>query len=205
MESEVMRRRLLLVAFCAVGVAAVAITGRQSYTRARASIEHATFERLTALREGKRREIQTYFADLRGHMGLLGGSETITRAMTGFDEASDALRTFPADPFMLDLVRSTQRLYYPEFLADPHLPAQRVQPAGTSESLGSLRYGRLFEGLLYDCRRFLTNELEPSRSSGGSRFVPADVEAWLVARTRRSPCRHLAHMPSTPVLWTAGK
>ena len=37
------------------------------------------------------------------------------------DEASDAFRTFPPDAFMLDTARTTQRLYYPELLADPHV------------------------------------------------------------------------------------
>ena len=31
------------------------------------------------------------------------------------------------------------------------------------------------------------------------------MERWLLSRTQRSPCAHLVHMPSTPVLWTAGK
>lgn len=121
------------------------------------------------------------------------------------DEASEALRTFPPDPFMLDLARTTQRLYYPELLADRSLPPGRVLPGGVSESFGQLRYGRLFEGLLYDCRRYLSNARDPGLDHAESRFVPADVEAWLAARTASSPCAHLAHMPSTPLLWSAGK
>jgi hypothetical protein len=121
------------------------------------------------------------------------------------DEASPALRTFPPDPFMLDLARSTQRLYYPELLADADLPRGRVNADGVSESFGALRFGRLFEALLYDCRRYLTNRLDPRLGHEHSAFVPPDVERWLLSRCRTSPCAHLAHMPSTPVLWTAGK
>lgn len=121
------------------------------------------------------------------------------------DEASDALRTFPPDPFMLDLARTTQRLYYPELIADEEVPRRRVGPAGLAESFGSLRHGRLFEALLYDCRRGLTNAADPALHHTSSGFVPPDVERWLLARTARSPALHLAHMPSTPVLWTAGK
>ena len=36
------------------------------------------------------------------------------------DEADDTLVTFPPDPFMLDLARASQLLYYPEFLPDAH-------------------------------------------------------------------------------------
>jgi hypothetical protein len=121
------------------------------------------------------------------------------------DEADEKLRTFPPDPFMLDLARATQQLYYPELLATPGLPGDHLRADGVGESFGAIRYGRLFEALLYDCRRHLTNRSDPMRRDASSRFVPAAIERWLVERTRSSPCAHLAHMPSTPVLWSAGK
>jgi len=121
------------------------------------------------------------------------------------DEASDELRTFPADPFMLDLARTTQALYYPELLGGEGLPREAMREDGVSESFGSLRYGDLFEALLYDCRREMTNSLEPGASVAEAGFVSPPIEAWLKERTARSPALHLAHMPSTPVLWTAGK
>ena len=121
------------------------------------------------------------------------------------DEASEALRTFPADPFMLELARTTQSLYYPELLGGEGLPSVYTDSRGVSESFGTLRYGRLFEGLLYDCRRHLTNSRDPRVASDRSGFVPPDIESWLMKRSAASPCAHLAHMPSTPVLWTAGK
>jgi hypothetical protein len=121
------------------------------------------------------------------------------------DEASAELRTFPPDAFMLDLARTTQRLYYPELLADETTPPRYVRSGGVSESFGSLRFGQLFEGLLYDCRRFMTNSTDPDLKQRESRFVPGDVEHWLLLRSAVSPCAHLAHMPSTPLLWSAGK
>jgi hypothetical protein len=121
------------------------------------------------------------------------------------DEASAILRTFPADAFALDLARTTQRLYYPELVADAALPREVVSPAGLSESFGSLRWGRLFEALLYDCRRQLSNARDPATGHTRSGFVSPEIERWLQARTGGSPCAHLAHMPSTPVLWSAGK
>ncbi len=121
------------------------------------------------------------------------------------DEASEELRTFPPDPFMLDLARSTQRLYYPELLGGEGLPARHVEADGASPHFGSLRYGRLLEAWLYDCRRHLRNRADPDLAHARSGFVPDDVEAWLVARSRTTPCLHGVHMPSTPVLWTAGK
>ena len=65
------------------------------------------------------------------------------------DEADDNLVTFPPTPFMLELARATQLLFYPEFLPDagtrgglPGSPA-RATPGRRSESFGTLRYGRL--------------------------------------------------------------
>jgi phosphodiesterase/alkaline phosphatase D-like protein len=121
------------------------------------------------------------------------------------DEASDALRTFPPDAFMRDVAAVTQRLYYPELLASPDLPAALVADRGLSSHFGTLRFGRLFEGLLYDCRRFLTNGLDPASGGGASAFVSPDVERWLLERTALSDAVYGAHVPSTPILWTAGK
>lgn len=121
------------------------------------------------------------------------------------DEADARLRTFPADSFMLDLARSTQSLYYPELLANEQLPAAYKNSRGSSENFGTLRFGKLFEGLLYDCRRYMTNELDPAQTAAESNFVPRDIEHWLCERSKNSPARHIAQMPSTPILWTAGK
>lgn len=114
------------------------------------------------------------------------------------DEASDELRTFPPDAFMLDVARATQRLYYPELIADGSLPASLRRDDGLAESFGTLRYGSLFEGLCFDCRRFLDAGEE-------GHFVPPEAEAWLIARLRGSDAAHVAAVPSTPVLWSAGK
>ncbi|RPI49877.1 MAG: hypothetical protein EHM55_22750, partial [Acidobacteria bacterium] len=78
------------------------------------------------------------------------------------DEADDTLVTMPPDAFMLNLARASQLLYYPEFLPDAHrgagLPSGSAADrlARVSESFGTLRYGRLLELLMYDCRRFST-------------------------------------------------
>lgn len=121
------------------------------------------------------------------------------------DEANDELRTFPADAFMEGVARATQRLYYPELLPDASLPRSLVARGDLAESFGSLRYGRLFEALLYDCRRFLTNAADPALGHAESLFVPPAAERWLLERTRASDVVHQLHAPSTPVLWTAGK
>ncbi len=121
------------------------------------------------------------------------------------DEADDTLVTFPPDPFMLNVARASQLLFYPEFLPDRHrglgLPSGSAgdRPAGVSESFGTLRYGRLLELLLYDCRRYIT------LTGPSATFVPPDIEQWLCARMATSDASHVVNMPSTPPGWSAGK
>jgi hypothetical protein len=121
------------------------------------------------------------------------------------DEANDRLVTFPPDPFMLSLARASQLLYYPEVLPDAHrgagLPSASAadRPAGVSESFGTLRYGRLLEMLMYDCRRFST------LTGPSATFVPPMIEDWLEARMSGSDAVHVVNMPSIPPGWSAGK
>ncbi len=117
------------------------------------------------------------------------------------DEATDQLVTFPPDPFMLAAARATQRLYYPAFLPDANRPLGlgSTREDGISESFGTLRYGRLLEVLMYDCRRFLTLH-GPSAT-----FIPETTEAWLMQRMAAGETAHLINAPSTPPGWSAGK
>src|ERR671919_862222 len=121
------------------------------------------------------------------------------------DEADDTLVTLPPDPFMMNLARASQLMYYPEFLPDTHrglgLPSGSAadRPKGISESFGTLRYGRLLEMLLYDCRRYLT------LTGPSATFVPPLIEEWLKARMVSSDAIHVVNMPSNPPGWSAGK
>jgi hypothetical protein len=121
------------------------------------------------------------------------------------DEADDHFISFPPDHFMMAAGRASQHLYYPEFLPDPMRPfglpsgSAADRPARVSESYGTLRYGRLAEVMMYDCRRYLTMH-GPSAV-----FVPLEVEAWLKDRMARPDTAHVINIPSTPPGWSAGK
>jgi hypothetical protein len=120
------------------------------------------------------------------------------------DAVTDLIASFPVPWFQLQLARATQQLYYPEFLPDAQRPAGLPWSSASdrgdlSESFGTLRYGNLAEVLLYDVRRTM--------NLGGPNavFVDAQVEKWLVERTRSNEARHLVHAPSNPFGWSAGK
>jgi len=117
------------------------------------------------------------------------------------DEANANFITFPPRYFTRQLARATQSLYFPEFLADANRPrgiaGSRMD--GRNESYGSWRHGRLVELLFYDCRRYMTLKQESAV------FVEPSAERWLHSRTRADETHHLAHVPSTPMGWSAGK
>ena len=112
--------------------------------------------------------------------------------------------TYPVTQFQLELARTTQQMYYPEFLADSTRPAN-LPWSGTSsrgdlsESFGTLRFGNMAEVLLYDVRRTLTVHEKDAV------FIDRSVEDWLKDRTVSTDTRHLVHAPSNPFGWSAGK
>ncbi len=121
------------------------------------------------------------------------------------DEATEQIVTFPPDDFMLRMARATQRLYYPEFLPDANRPSGLPSAGapdrapGVAESFGTLRYGKLLEIMMYDCRRHIT-----LKGPAGV-FLPDTVEEWLMRRMAAQETHHVVNLPSTPVGWSAGK
>ncbi len=121
------------------------------------------------------------------------------------DDADEQMVTYPPDHFMLQLARATRRMYYPEFLPDANRPlglpgaAAADTPIGTAESFGTLRFGRLSEVLLYDCRRYLT------LAGQNAVVVPREVESWITRRITDESVTHTVQLPSQPPGWSAGK
>jgi len=113
--------------------------------------------------------------------------------------------TFPPSDFSIELARATQWLNYPELLPFAGQPANLPgagasdRPDGINESFGTIRYGKLFEGLMYDCKGHITLDDEDGV------FVPPSVEGWLLERMRDSDAEHVINLPSSPVGWSAGK
>lgn len=121
------------------------------------------------------------------------------------DEAHEGYISLPPEEDKLAAARATQNLYYPEFLPDATRPSNLQgssspdRIAGFSEVYGTLRYGNLFEALLYDTKRYST------LNGANARLFNADAEAWLGSRTEIEDTSFLMHIPSTPIGWSAGK
>ena len=120
------------------------------------------------------------------------------------DALTDDIAMFLVPWFQLQLARVTQQLFYPEFLPDGRRPAGLPWSGASdrgdvSESFGTIRFSNLAEVLRYDVRRTMT--------LGGPNavFIDAQVERWLLERTRATGVRHVVHAPSNPFGWSAGK
>jgi hypothetical protein len=121
------------------------------------------------------------------------------------DEAWPRLVTLPPYAYQTSFARYTRKLFLPEFLPDANRPALLSgsgagdRNPGISEAFGTFRYGNLAEALIYDCARFLSLKGEAAG------LVPIEAEQWLIERTADQSVRHLLHVPSHPMGWTAGK
>lgn len=85
----------LFVILILLGAVAVLITGVLGYVRARDALEQTIFNQLTATRETKAHQVETYFRSIRAEMRLLAASKMVVDAMRGFREAVDELDAKP--------------------------------------------------------------------------------------------------------------
>ncbi len=121
------------------------------------------------------------------------------------DDAHEGYISLPPESDKLAAARATQQLYYPEFLPDNTRSenldgsSSKDRGLGLSEVYGTLRYGNLFEALLYDTKRYCTLDGE------NARLFSSATENWLKSRTEKKDTAHLMHIPSTPIGWSAGK
>ncbi len=70
----------LQLSFLLIGFTSILITGWQAYESAKSSLEDVTFQRLTALRESKRRQIEYYFARVQTDILSYSSDRTIADA-----------------------------------------------------------------------------------------------------------------------------
>jgi hypothetical protein len=76
---------------------------------------------------------------------------------------------------------------------------KKGQPDGTNMCFGTLRYGKLFEAVLYDCRRYIDSK------GAHAQVVPQWVEDWLIGRTHAEDTTHFMHVPSLPFAYSSGE
>jgi methyl-accepting chemotaxis protein len=80
-------RTKLLAALLGVGLVALVATGWQAYLRAEAGLRQASINHLTSIREERRRQIESYFGNVRRDALTLAESRDLTGAMAEFKAA----------------------------------------------------------------------------------------------------------------------
>jgi hypothetical protein len=111
---------------------------------------------------------------------------------------------------MMELGRAAQKLYLPEFLPDQNRPLtlpgtnRSGRALNTSECFGTLRYGKLLEGLMYDVRRYVTGDYIDVASENAS-FIPQDAENWIKSRMKAEDTDYIINISPISYGWSAGK
>jgi signal transduction histidine kinase len=77
----------LQISFLFIGFLSIAVTGWQSFESARSSIETITFDRLTSIRETKKRQIEAYFLQIHDQAVALAEDRTTIEAARAFNAA----------------------------------------------------------------------------------------------------------------------
>ena len=115
-----------------LGAVAVLVTGVLGYVRARDALEQAIFNQLTAARETKSRQVETYFRTIRNELRLLATSKMVVDATRGFRDAVDELDAGRVPPELRQKVGDWYADdYMPEVRrATRHGPGRRRLPAG---------------------------------------------------------------------------
>ena len=75
-----------------LGAIAVLVTGVLGYFRARDALEKAVFDQLTAARQTKARQVETYFRTIHAELRLLATSKMVVDATREFRIAVDQTR-----------------------------------------------------------------------------------------------------------------
>ncbi len=77
-------RAKLQTVFFLLGLVAIGLTGWEASSGAAATLETATYDRLTAIRQTRRRQVERYFQDLAAHATALSADESALEALEAF-------------------------------------------------------------------------------------------------------------------------
>src|SRR5258708_22332860 len=89
----------LFAVLALLGSSAVLVTGVLGYINARDSLEETIYRQLSAARQTKARQVESYFRDTRNDLRLLASTKMVIDAVRDFRSAFDELEhtEFPAD------------------------------------------------------------------------------------------------------------
>src|ERR1700757_2915528 len=121
-----------LILLSAVAVLVTAVLG---YVRGRDALEEAIYNQLTAARQAKARQVETYFRTTRDELRLLASTKMVADAMHAFRDSFDDLDTVPAwddlrskvrDWYTANVLPELQRLFGKDAVLDDYLPVSNA-------------------------------------------------------------------------------
>ncbi|KAF0098970.1 MAG: putative cyclase (adenylyl-or guanylyl-)(adenylate-or guanylate-) [Rhodospirillaceae bacterium] len=118
-----------------LGAVAVMITGVLGYIRAREALERAIFAQLTAARETKAHQVESYFRTVRNEIRLLAAAKMVVDATRGFREAVDELDNKPVPPEVRESVHGWYDGHYMPMvrkLLGTDVPAAEFMPTSSA-------------------------------------------------------------------------
>jgi class 3 adenylate cyclase len=126
-----------------LGAVAVMITGVLGYIRAREALERAIFAQLTAARETKAHQVESYFRTVRNEIRLLAAAKMVVDATRGFREAVDELDNKPVPPEVKESVHGWYDGHYMPMvrkLLGTDVPATEFMPTSPAAYFLQDRY-----------------------------------------------------------------
>jgi class 3 adenylate cyclase len=122
----------LFVTLILLGAIAVLVSAVLGYVRGRDALEEAIYNQLTATRQAKARQIETYFRTIRNDLRMLASTKMVVDALRGMRDGYDELNKAPMSPELHAKVRdwyaanvgpALKRLLGKEPPIDDYLPA----------------------------------------------------------------------------------
>ena len=86
-SSKLKLKTKLQLSFLIIGFLSIVAISWQAFENARSAIESITFDRLTSIRETKKRQIESYFQQIRNQVITLSEDKMVVEAMSRFTEA----------------------------------------------------------------------------------------------------------------------
>ncbi len=121
-----------LILLSALSVLVSAVLG---YVRGRDALEEAIYNQLTAARQAKARQIETYFRTTRDELRLLASTKMVVEALHAFRDSYDDLDNFPAWPelradvrnwYTANVLPDLKRMFGKDANLDDYLPTNNA-------------------------------------------------------------------------------
>jgi class 3 adenylate cyclase len=105
----------LFAVLALLGASAVLVTGVLGYIAGRDSLQRAIFRQLSAARQTKMRQVESYFRDTRNDLRLLASTKMVVDAMRDFRRTYEELE---AKELPADMTKKVDRWYDANYLPD---------------------------------------------------------------------------------------